>query len=66
MTIHTTMNELGQWVEIAVCRGCGCPVEDCDCRAVEQQRERRDNSVMVGDSIPRRGRKSLFGDEPPF
>ncbi len=63
--LNADASEAGEWVEVPICR-CGVPVEGCICRELDALRERRDNSVLVGDTIPRRGRKSLFGDQPPY
>ncbi len=58
--LNADAREDGEWVEVEVCRGCGCPVDDCDCAFIQQRREERDNSLLVVAGP--RGRRSLFGE----
>ncbi len=57
-------DEPGEWDWVEACRGCGCPVYDCDCKTIEQQREERDNSLLASDDYQRTGRAGLWGAEP--
>ncbi len=59
------VDEPGEWIEVQACRGCGCPVYDCDCRAIQQQREERDLSFLASSDYQRTGgRSGLWGKEP--
>ncbi len=60
--LNADATEQGEWVEVEVCRGCGCPVDDCDCAFIQQRREERNSSLLGSCGL--HGRRSLYGE--PF
>ncbi len=58
------VDDPSEWEWVEACRGCGCPVSDCDCRNIQQQREDRDLSFLASSDYQRTGRAGLWGKEP--